>query len=71
MRTSISLLMHLFQQISNNTHFNRGTKLFQAAINAATLRTSLLLNAFSPVRDTQSPTFKTKALRLVSNVQHI
>ena len=45
------------------THFNSGTKV---AINTTTLRASLLVNVL-PLYDT--PTFKTKELRLVSNIQ--
>ena len=46
----------------------RGTKLFQAAINATTLRAILLFNALPPVRHTY---LKNKALHFVCNVEHV
>ena len=52
----------MFQHIRNNvTCFNNGTKLFQTAVNTATLRGSFFFNVLQPWYN--APTFQTKALQ--------
>ena len=58
-----------FKRVLNfSLFFNSSTKLFQAIIINAPLRTSLLLNVFPPIQHT---TFKTNSLRLVTNERRL